>query len=48
MRIALLNTLEDGNLVCFGNVPALVNDGPGGTEPNVVLDGVKLGQCAAL
>jgi hypothetical protein len=29
-------------------VPAPVNGGPGGTEPNVVNRGKKRGQCASL
>jgi hypothetical protein len=42
------NTLLKGSLTCRGNVPAPVNSGPGGTEPNVVNRGKKRGQCASL
>ena len=42
------NVVLTGNLVCFGNVPARTNSDPGGTFPNTVVLGDKLGQCAAL
>ena len=42
------NKLLKGSLTCRRNVPAPVNSGPGGTEPNVVLHGAKRGQCASL
>ena len=42
------NRLLRGHLTCRRNVPAPVNSGPGGTEPNVVRHGAKRGQCASL
>jgi hypothetical protein len=42
------NRLLNGHLTCRRNVPAPVNSGPGGTQPNLVLHGRKRGQCAAL
>ena len=42
------NRLLNGHLTCRRNVPAPVNSGPGGTQPNLVLHGRKRGQCASL
>jgi hypothetical protein len=42
------NRLLKGSLTCRGNVPAPVNTGSGGKEPNVVAHGAKRGQCASL
>ena len=42
------NSIAAGNLVCYGNVPALTNDRLGDVSPNHVLSGKKLGQCAGL
>jgi hypothetical protein len=42
------NRLLNGHLTCRRNVPAPVNSGPGGRQPNLVLHGRKRGQCASL
>lgn len=42
------NVVLRGDLVCYRNVPEVVNDPPGGPYPNTVVAGEKLGQCADL
>ena len=42
------NTITHGSLVCLRNVPAPTNQDFDVVLPNIVLKGVKLGQCAGL